>query len=82
MFPVYRGLPVDSKLLHEDFSGSCLGEDKDPQLGHLWLVDDFDSDYAVQVCIPGTVDRTLPTLAYPLEDFVSAYTLEHGCREL
>ena len=46
------------------------------------LVDDFDSDYAVQVCIPGTVDRTLPTLAYPLEYLVSAYTLEHGCREL
>ena len=46
------------------------------------LVDDFDSDYAVQVSIPGTVDRTLPTLAYPLEYLVSANALEHGCREL
>jgi len=68
--------------LHGGFSGSCLGEDEDPQLGHLWLVDDFDSDHAVQVCIPGTVDRTLPNLAYQLEYLVSAYSLEHGCREL
>ena len=46
------------------------------------LVDDFDSDYAVQVCIPGTVDRALPTLAYPFQDFVSSDSLEHSCREL
>ena len=46
------------------------------------LVDDLYSHDPVQVCIPGTVDCTLPTLAYPLEYLVSAYTLQHGCREL
>ena len=33
----------------------------------------------VQHGVPGTVDRTLPASSYPLEDFVSADSLEHRC---
>jgi len=43
------------------------------------LVDDFDRDDPVQHGVPGTVDRTLATRGYPIEDFVPAYTLERGC---
>ena len=43
------------------------------------LVDDFDGDDTVQHGVPGTVYRTLSTSSYPLEDFVSADSLEHDC---
>ncbi len=46
------------------------------------LVDDFDGDDPVQDSVRGPVDRPLAASGYPLQDFVSAYTLEHGCREL
>ena len=46
------------------------------------LVDDLYGHNPVQGGVPSPVDRTLPTLAYPLKYLVSAYTLEHGCREL
>jgi len=46
------------------------------------LVDDLDSHDPVQGGVPSPVDRPLADSGYPLEYLVSAYTLEHGCREL
>ena len=42
------------------------------------LVDDLDRDHTVQHGVPGLVDRPLAARGYPFEDFVSAYSLEHG----
>ena len=42
-------------------------------------VDDPDGDDTVQHSVPGTVDCSLATSGYPLEDFVSADSLEHRC---
>ena len=46
------------------------------------LVDDLDSHDPVQDGIPGPVGGPLTASGYPLEDLVSAYTLENDCREL
>ena len=43
------------------------------------LIDDFDGHDTVQHGIPGAVDRAESAAAYPVKDFVSADSLEHGC---
>jgi len=36
----------------------------------------------VKHCVPGPVYSTLATSGYPLEDLVSAYSLQHACEGL
>ena len=53
-----------------------------PRVIGNWLVDDLDGEDPVQDGIPGPVGGPLTASGYPLEDLVSAYTLENDCREL